>query len=212
MGDHEQLAELQSLDPVDRVRAIESILNEKGVTSTDAIDNIISTYEEDVGPLNGKKVVARAWVDPEYKQRLLETPIEAIEEVCGDLAGQEIEVVENTDEVHNVLVCSLCSCYPWTLLGMAPGWYKTPQYRSRMVKEPRKLLSEEFGLDIDDDREIRVWDANSELRYMVLPMRPEGTEDMDEEELQELVTRASMTGVAKVYPDETRPEPAPKLK
>lgn len=212
MGDSRQLSELQSLDPVDRVRAIESILNEKGITSTESIDDIISTYEEDVGPLNGAKVVAHAWVDPEYKKRLLETPIEAIEEVCGDLAGQEIEVVENTEDVHNVLVCSLCSCYPWTLLGMAPGWYKTPEYRSRMVKEPRKLLSEEFNLDISDDRKIRVWDANSELRYMVLPMRPDGTEEMTEEELQDLVTRASMTGVAKVHANKSNPKPTPELK
>jgi len=155
-------------------------------------------YEEDVGPLNGAKVVAKAWVDPEYKARLLEEGTSAIAELgFKGPQGEHIDVLENTPTVHNVVVCTLCSCYPWPVLGLPPGWYKDPAYRSRMVREPRKLLSE-LGLTLGDDVEIRVWDSSTEVRYMVLPERPAGTDNLSEEELAGLVTRDAMVGVAKV--------------
>lgn len=184
-------------DPQARARALQSLLIEEGLVSTDAIDEVIETFEEDVGPLNGAKVVARAWTDSEYKERLLDDSQAAIDEFGFEAGGKPITVVENTPERHNVLVCTLCSCYPWPLLGLPPSWYKSEPYRSRMVREPRAVL-EEFDLEIDEDREIRVWDQTAELRYMVLPQRPPGTGDLSEDELAELVTRDAMVGVGKV--------------
>ncbi|PSP74770.1 nitrile hydratase subunit alpha [Halobacteriales archaeon QS_3_64_16] len=184
-------------DPEARARALQSLLIEKGLLSSDAVDRIVSTYEEDVGPLNGARVVARAWSDPEYRERLLDDALGAITELDIDVDEDtmEIEVIENTPTDHHLVVCTLCSCYPWAVLGLPPTWYKTPAYRSRAVKDPRGLLREEFDLDLDDDIEIHVHDSTSELRYMVLPQRPPGTEDLSEEELVDLVTRNAMIGV-----------------
>jgi nitrile hydratase len=179
-----------------RTRALESILLEKGLLTPDAVDKVVAAYERDIGPLNGAKVVARAWVDAEYKKRLLADGTSAIAELgFGGMQGEHMVVVENTPTIHNVVVCTLCSCYPWPVLGLPPVWYKAPPYRSRMVIEPRKAL-QEFGLQLDEATEIRVWDSSAEIRYMVLPERPRGTEDMTEEELVKLVTRDSMIGVA----------------
>jgi nitrile hydratase len=184
-------------DPEARARALQSLLIEKGLLSTDAVDRIVSTYEEDVGPLNGARVVARAWSDPEYRERLLDDALGAITELDIDVDEDtmEIEVVPNSPTEHHLVVCTLCSCYPWAVLGLPPTWYKTPAYRSRAVKDPRGLLREEFDLDLDDDVAIRVHDSTSELRYMVLPQRPPGTEDLSEEDLVERVTRDAMIGV-----------------
>ena len=181
-----------------RTRALESILLEKGLLTPDAVDKVIATYERDIGPLNGAKVVARAWVDAEYKKRLLADGTPAIAELgFGGMQGEHMVVLENTPTIHNVIVCTLCSCYPWPVLGLPPVWYKSPPYRSRVVIEPRKVL-QEFGLKLDEATEIKVWDSSAEIRYMVLPERPAGTEGMTEEELVKLVTRDSMIGVAKV--------------
>ena len=178
-----------------RTRALESLLVEKGLVTTDAIDEIVRMYEQDIGPLNGAKVVARAWVDLEYKRRLLENGTEAIAELgFGGAEGAEIVVLESTPKVHNVVVCTLCSCYPWPVLGLPPTWYKDAAYRSRVVMEPRAVLRE-FGLNVDESKEIRVWDSTASIRYMVLPERPDGTGDLPEEKLAELVTRDSMIGV-----------------
>ena len=178
-----------------RTRALESLLVEKGLVTTDAVDEIVRMYEQDIGPLNGAKVVARAWVDAEYKRRLLENGTEAIAELgFGGAEGAEIVVLEITPRVHNVVVCTLCSCYPWPVLGLPPTWYKDAAYRSRVVLEPRAVLRE-FGLNIDESKEIRVWDSTASIRYMVLPERPDGTGDLPEEKLAELVTRDSMIGV-----------------
>ena len=180
-----------------RTRALESILLEKGLLTPDAVDKVVAAYERDIGPLNGARVVARAWVDAEYKQRLLADGTPAIGELgFGGMEGEHMVVVENTPTIHNVIVCTLCSCYPWPVLGLPPVWYKAPPYRSRMVIEPRNVLHE-FGLQLDDATEIRVWDSSAEIRYMVLPERPRGTEGMTEAELVTLVTRDSMIGVAK---------------
>lgn len=180
-----------------RTRALESLLLEKGLLTPDAVDKVIAAYERDIGPLNGARVVARAWVDAEYKQRLLTDATPAIAELgFGGRQGEHMVVVENTPTTHNVIVCTLCSCYPWPVLGLPPVWYKSPPYRSRVVIEPRKVL-QEFGLKLDEATEIRVWDSSAEIRYMVLPERPAGTEGMTEEELVKLVTRDSMIGVAK---------------
>jgi nitrile hydratase subunit alpha len=180
-----------------RTRALESILLEKGLLTPEAVDKVVSAYERDIGPLNGAKVVARAWVDPEYKKHLLADGTAAIAELgIGGMQGEHMVAVENTPTVHNVIVCTLCSCYPWPVLGLPPTWYKSPPYRSRLVIEPRQVLKE-FGLELDESTEIRVWDSSAEIRYMVLPERPEGTEGMTEEELAKLVTRDSMIGVAK---------------
>jgi nitrile hydratase len=179
-----------------RTRALESILLEKGLITPDAVDKVIAAYERDIGPLNGARVVARAWVDAEYKQRLLADATPAIAELgFGGMEGEHMVVVENTLAIHNVIVCTLCSCYPWPVLGLPPVWYKSPPYRSRAVIEPRKVL-QEFGLELDEAIEIRVWDSSAKIRYMVLPERPAGTEGMTEEELVKLVTRDSMIGVA----------------
>ena len=178
-----------------RTRALESLLVEKGLVTTDAIDAVVRMYEQDIGPLNGAKVVARAWVDAGYRQRLLQNGSEAIAELgFGGAEGAEIVVLESTPQVHNVVVCTLCSCYPWPVLGLPPTWYKDAAYRSRVVMEPRAVLKE-FGLEVDQSKEVRVWDSTSTIRYMVLPERPPGTESLSEEELAALVTRDSMIGV-----------------
>ena len=183
--------------PALRAKALEALLVEKGLISTDAVDAVIKAYEEDIGPMNGAKVVARAWVDPAYRDRLLEDGAEAIAELgFGGLEGSEIVVLENAPTVHNVVVCTLCSCYPWPVLGLPPSWYKSPAYRSRTVAEPREVLRE-FGLDLEESVEIRVWDSSADVRYLVLPQRPAGTDRLNESELSELVSRDSMIGVAR---------------
>ena len=181
-----------------RVEAIESLLVEKGIVDAAMIDEIVRYYEQDVGPLNGARIVARAWSDPDFKARLLRSADTAIAEM--GLAGPEathVVVVENEAKVHNVVVCTLCSCYPWALLGLPPTWYKSPPYRSRIVREPRKVLRE-MGLDLAEDVEIRVWDSSAEVRYFVLPERPAGSESFDEAALAALVTRDAMIGTGKV--------------
>jgi nitrile hydratase len=181
-----------------RTKALESLLIEKGIITTDVLDAVVQAYEQDIGPLNGAKVVARAWVDPDYKKRLLENGTATIAELgFSGREGIDMVVLENTPTVHNVVVCTLCSCYPWPVLGLPPQWYKSFAYRSRVVREPRTVLRE-FGLELPESVEIRVWDSNSDVRYMVLPERPEGTEQMREAELASLVTRDAMIGVAKV--------------
>ena len=179
-----------------RVKALESIMIDKGLMTTEAIDRFAEIYENEVGPQLGAQVVAKAWTDPEFKKRLLEDGTTACAELgIGGLQGEDMVVVENTDTVHNAIVCTLCSCYPWPTLGLPPNWYKQPAYRSRMVREPRKVLREDFGYDIPDSVEIRIWDSSSEMRYWVLPKRPDGTEGMSEKDLAALVTRDSMIGV-----------------
>jgi nitrile hydratase subunit alpha len=181
-----------------RVKALESLLIAKGLVSADTLTKLAETYEHDIGPMNGAKVVARAWVDPAYKQRLLANATAAIAELgFGGLQGEHMVVVENTPKEHNMVVCTLCSCYPWPVLGLPPVWYKSAPYRSRSVIDPRGVLRE-FGLELDESVEVRVWDSSAELRYMVLPKRPSGTEHMSEEELAKLVTRDAMIGVARV--------------
>ena len=180
-----------------RARALESLLIEKGLLSSDLVDSLVQVYEQDIGPLNGAKVVARAWVNPDYKQRLLADGSAAISELGLDGNRSPLVVLENTPGVHNVVVCTLCSCYPWAVLGLPPTWYKAPAYRSRVVREPRAVLRE-FGLELDDAVEIRVWDSSAEQRYMVLPERPAGAAGLSEDELASLVTRDSMIGVAAV--------------
>jgi nitrile hydratase len=181
-----------------RVRAVESLLLEKGLVSSDAIDRVVSAYEKDIGPLNGARAVARAWKDPQFKKRLLADATEALRELgIGGLQGEHMVAVENTPKVHNVVVCTLCSCYPWPVLGLPPAWYKSPPYRSRMVKEPRAVLGE-FGVKLNSSVEVRVWDSSAEIRYLVLPMRPKGTENLSEESLAKLVTRDSMIGVGTI--------------
>jgi nitrile hydratase subunit alpha len=178
-----------------RAKAIESLLVEKGLLASDAIDRVVEIYEKDVGPLNGAKVVAHAWSDPGYKRRLLEDGTAAIAELgFGGLQGEHMVVVENTPRVHNVVCCTLCSCYPWPVLGLPPTWYKSLAYRARIVREPCAVLRE-FGLELPESVEIRVWDSSAEIRYMVLPQRPSGTGEMTEAELAALVTRDSLIGV-----------------
>jgi nitrile hydratase len=179
-----------------RVKALESILIEKGIMTTAAIDRLVEIYENEVGPQLGAKVVARAWTDPGFKQRLLADATKACADFgIGGLQGEDMVVVENTADIHNVIVCTLCSCYPWPVLGLPPNWYKEPAYRSRIVKEPRKVLREDFGYELSDSVEVRVWDSSSEMRYWVLPVRPAGTDALSEAELAGLVTRDSMIGV-----------------
>lgn len=181
-----------------RVRALESILVEKEMIDPAQLDAVVDTYENRIGPRNGAQVVARAWSDPDYKARLLEDGTAAIAELGFDGAqGEHMVVVENTPEVHNLVVCTLCSCYPWPTLGLPPVWYKSSAYRSRAVIEPRAVLRE-FGVELAEDVEVRVWDSTAEVRYLVLPERPAGTEALGEPELAELVTRDSMVGVARV--------------
>jgi nitrile hydratase len=179
-----------------RVKALESILIEKGIMTTAAVDRLVEIYENEVGPQLGAKVVARAWTDPVFKQRLLADATKACADFgIGGLQGEDMVVVENTADIHNVIVCTLCSCYPWPVLGLPPNWYKEPAYRSRIVKEPRKVLREDFGYALPDSVEVRVWDSSSEMRYWVLPVRPAGTDSLSEAELAGLVTRDSMIGV-----------------
>ena len=181
-------------DPELRVKAVETLLLNKGLIDSQTLDELIDTYENRIGPKNGAKVVAKAWVDLEYKKRLLNDATSAIRELSYQgRQGENMVVVENTPETHNVIVCTLCSCYPWPVLGIPPTWYKSDEYRSRTVREPRKVLLE-FGLSLDPKVQIKVWDSTAEIRYLVLPMRPKGTENMNESELAELVTRNSMIG------------------
>ena len=179
-----------------RAEALESLLTERGLVKSEVLDGFINRMVNDVGPMNGAKVVAKAWVDADYRQRLLDDGTAAIGEMgFAGPQGEHVVVVENSDDVHNVVVCTLCSCYPWPVLGLPPEWYKDPAYRSRMVREPRTLLAE-MGLDLDDGTEVRVWDSSAENRYLVLPQRPAGTDDLSEEELAGLVSRDAMVGVA----------------
>ena len=199
---HEHDHEHQAVpsDQTLRVKALESLLVEKGLVDRAALDALIDTYEHKVGPRNGARVVARAWTDPAYKQRLLENGTAAIAELgySGE-QGADIRVVENTPKVHNLIVCTLCSCYPWPVLGLPPVWYKSAPYRSRAVIDPRSVLRE-FQTELAEDVEVRVWDSTAEERYLVLPERPAGTENLNEEALAALVTRDAMIGVAKVGP------------
>ncbi|MEA5464680.1 nitrile hydratase subunit alpha [Leptothoe sp. PORK10 BA2] len=188
-----------------RVKAIESLLVEKGIVEPAALDTIIDTYEHKVGPHIGAQIVAKAWVDPGFKQRLLADSTSAISELgLTGFSSEHMVVVENTPDVHNLIVCTLCSCYPWAILGLPPTWYKSFAYRSRAVIEPRQVL-QEFGLDIPEQVEVRVWDSNADLRYLVLPERPAGTEDLSEADLAALVTRNAMIGTAKVQPSIVSP-------
>ena len=181
-------------DPELRVKAIETLLLRKGLIDSETLDELIDTYENKIGPQNGAKVVAKAWVDESYKKRLLADATAAIRELSYQgRQGENMVVVENTPDIHNIVVCTLCSCYPWPVLGIPPTWYKSDEYRSRTVREPRKVLSE-FGVNVDPKVKVKVWDSTAELRYLVLPMRPKGTEHLNENELAELVTRNSMIG------------------
>ncbi|MEA2251448.1 MAG: nitrile hydratase subunit alpha [Solirubrobacteraceae bacterium] len=186
-----------SLDDIEaRVRALESLLVEKGLAEHEAVDAVVSAFENDMGPMNGAKVVARAWTDPEYKQWLLDDATAAIADMgFTGLQTEHMVAVENTPERHNVIVCTLCSCYPWTLLGIPPAWFKYPQYRARVVEEPRDVLRE-FGVELSDDVKIDVWDTSAEIRFLVIPQRPAGTDGMSQDELAKLVSRDAMTGVA----------------
>jgi nitrile hydratase subunit alpha len=184
-----------NVDPyiVSRVRALESLLLEKGILAPDAVDRVIQRYEADTGPMVGARAVAKAWTDPDYRRLLLDEPRAALGQL--NLDYEMLMVVENTEAVHNLVVCTLCSCYPWPVLGLPPTWYKMPAYRSRAVSEPRAILRE-MGLAVPAEREIRVWDSSAEMRYMVLPRRPAGTEGMGEAELVPLITRDALIGVA----------------
>ena len=198
--DHEHGHQEVPSDITLRVKALESLLVEKGLVDRAALDALIDTYEHKVGPRNGARVVARAWVDPAYRQRLLTDAAAAIAELgYGGSEGAHMVVVENTPKLHNLVVCTLCSCYPWPVLGLPPVWYKSAPYRSRAVIDPRGLLRE-FGLELPEDVELRVWDSTAELRYLVLPERPPGSEQLSEDALAALVTRDSMVGVARVKP------------
>ena len=201
--DHDHHDDIPS-DVALRVKALESLLIEKGLVDPAALDAIIETYEHKVGPHNGARVVARAWADPAYRQRLLEDGTAAIAELGYAGPQGSIIVVENSDTVHNLIVCTLCSCYPYPVLGLPPVWYKSAAYRSRAVIDPRGVL-QELGLEIPEDIEVRVWDSNAEIRYMVLPKRPDGTENMDEDGLAALVSRDAMIGVAHARPVDARP-------
>jgi nitrile hydratase len=180
-----------------RVAKLEKLLTDKGIVDAATLDHVVKVYEHDIGPMNGAKAVARAWVDTEFKLRLLEDATAAVAELgFGGLQGEHLVALENTPEVHNVVVCTLCSCYPWPVLGLPPTWYKSPAYRSRVVIEPRAVLAE-FGLTLGDDVEVRVWDSSAEIRYLVIPERPSGTEHLTETELASLVSRDAMIGIAR---------------
>jgi nitrile hydratase len=203
--DHDHDREHDPHSPELRTEALESILLERGWITREAIDRIVERFEREIGPLRGARVVARAWTDPEFKRRLLADGTAAVAEMGFEGVQMErLEVKENTSRVHHVVVCTLCSCYPWAVLGLPPTWYKDPAYRSRVVREPRKVLRE-MGLPIDDGVEIRVWDSSAEIRYMVLPERPPGTDTLGEDELAALVSRDAMIGVA----DVASPPPPP---
>ncbi len=181
-------------EPALRVKALESLLVEKGLVDSRTVDAWVEAYSEEIGPKRGARVIARAWLDPAFKARLLEDGTAAIDEFdFGGNATGHLKAVENTDSVHNLVVCTLCSCYPFSILGIAPNWYKTAAYRSRAVRDPRSVLAE-FGVEIGDDVEVRVWDSTAELRYLVVPQKPEGTDALDEDGLAALVTRNSMIG------------------
>ena len=196
--DHHHDHQAVPSDPALRVKALESLLVEKGLVDPAALDLLVDTFEHRVGPRNGARVVARAWVDPAYKERLLADAPAALAEL-GFTSGQgeHMLVVENDSKVHNLVVCTLCSCYPWPVLGLPPVWYKSAAYRSRAVIDPRGVLRE-FGAEVGEDVEVRVWDSTAELRYIVLPERPSGTENLSEDELAALVTRDAMVGVSRV--------------
>ena len=197
--DHDHGHNPAPLAPIEaRVAAIEAVLRDGNIIDPADLDSVIETFEHQMGPMNGAKVVARAWVDPEYRERLLAEGTPAIAELgFGGPEGDHIVVVENTPEVHNLVVCTLCSCYPWPVLGLPPKWYKEPAYRSRAVREPRALLAE-MGAPIPDEVEVRVWDSSAEIRYLVLPERPADTDALTEEELAARVTRDAMIGVQRV--------------
>ena len=196
--DHDHDHQAVPSDPALRVKALESLLVAKGLVDRAAVDALIDAYEHKIGPRNGARVVARAWSDPDYKRRLLTDADAALAELgYGGLQGEHMVVVENTAAVHNLVVCTLCSCYPWPVLGLPPVWYKSGPYRSRAVIDPRGTLRE-FGLEIDENVEVRVWDSTAELRYLVLPERPAGSDEWNEEKLAALVTRNAMIGVAKI--------------
>ena len=182
----------------ERVDKIEALLLEKGLVSKDGMEKLLEIYENDFGPMNGAQMVARAWVDEDYKKRLMEDATAAAAELgFGGMQGEHMVAVENTDKVHNLVTCTLCSCYPWPVLGLPPAWYKSSAYRSKVVIEPRSVLSD-FGTSVEEDVEVRVWDSSAEIRYLVIPQRPEGTDGMSETELAELVSRDAMIGVSKV--------------
>lgn len=198
MADHKHDHHKPQSDAALRVKAIEQLLAEKGLVDPAALDVMVDLYENRIGPRNGAQVVARAWTDAAYKARLLDDATAAIAEIGhGGIQGEDMVVVENTQGVHNLVVCTLCSCYPWPVLGLPPTWYKSFAYRSRAVREPRAVIAE-FGLTIDDDVEVRVWDSSAEVRYLVLPRRPAGTEGLDVDALAALVSRNGMVGVAAV--------------
>ena len=182
-------------DPAARIGALEEMLTKKGIIDAETVERILSYFETQVGPMVGARVVARAWVDPAFRERLRANGTKAIAELgIGGLQADHLVAVENTPRVHNVVVCTLCSCYPWAVLGLPPAWYKSPEYRSRIVREPRKVLTE-MGLTLPPEVEIKVWDSSAELRYLVVPERPPGTDSLDEEALAQLVTRDAMIGV-----------------
>jgi nitrile hydratase len=198
--DHEHEHQAVPSDFALRVKSLESLLVEKGLVDRAALDALVDAYEHKIGPRNGARVVARAWADPSYKRRLLTDADSAIAELgYGGMQGEHMVVVENTPAVHNIVVCTLCSCYPWPVLGLPPVWYKSAPYRSRAVIDPRGVLRE-FGLQLPETVEVRVWDSTAELRYLVLPERPAGSEKLSEEELAALVTRDSMVGVGNAIP------------
>ncbi|MGX1497904.1 nitrile hydratase [Labrenzia sp. MBR-25] len=187
--DHSELSEIEL-----RVRALETLLTEKGYIDPPALDELIETYETKIGPRNGALVVAKAWTDPDYRERLMKDATAAIAELgFTGRQGEHMVAVENSDDIHNMVVCTLCSCYPWTVLGLPPVWYKSAPYRSRAVRDPRGVLAE-FKVKLPDDTEIRVWDSTAEIRYLVIPKRPVGTDGWSEERLADLVTRNSMIG------------------
>ncbi len=186
---HSELSDIEL-----RVRSLESLLVEKGYVDLAALDELVDTYENRIGPKRGARVVAKAWVDPEFRKWLLDDATAAITSLgYTGRQGEHMVAIENTPEVHNLIVCTLCSCYPWPVLGLPPVWYKSPQYRARAVSEPRAVLSE-FGMDIPPDQNVRVWDSTAEIRYLVIPQRPDGTENLAEEDLAKLVTRNAMIG------------------
>lgn len=194
--DHDHPHALLPPDPALRVKALETLLTEKGLIDPAALDEIIDTYENRIGPKNGAHVVAKAWSDLEFLAALREDATATVSDLgYYGRQGEHIVVVENTPETHNMVVCTLCSCYPWPLLGIPPGWYKSDAYRSRAVREPRKVLAD-FGVELPEETAVRVWDSTAEVRYLVIPMRPEGTDGMSEEELMALVSRDSMIGTA----------------
>ncbi|WP_353338690.1 nitrile hydratase subunit alpha [Pelagimonas sp. KU-00592-HH] len=193
-SDHDHPHALLPPEPALRVKALETILTEKGLIDPAALDEIIDTYQNRIGPQNGARVVAKMWSDPAFRAAMLSDPMPLLEEMgFYGRQGEHMVIVENTPDVHNVVVCTLCSCYPWPLLGIPPGWYKSDAYRSRVVREPRKVLAE-FGLELPEGTSVRVWDSTAEIRYLVVPERPAGTDGMGEEELVALVTRDSMIG------------------